>query len=64
MRLTVFWERMTDHFGTGYAETFARDHVMSELVVRTVDEALDAGWDAEDVWRVVCNVMNAPREQR
>ncbi|CAL9315043.1 MULTISPECIES: DUF3046 domain-containing protein [Streptomyces] len=64
MRLTVFWERMTDHFGPGYADTFARDHVMSELGGRTVQGALDAGWDAKDVWRVVCTVMNVPQEQR
>ncbi len=49
MRLTVFWQRMAEHFGPGYAETFARDHVMSELGGRTVHEALDAGWEARDV---------------
>ncbi len=42
MRLTVFWERMTEYFGAGYADTFARDHVMSELGGRTVHEALAA----------------------
>ncbi|MEV7991178.1 DUF3046 domain-containing protein [Streptomyces sp. NPDC089424] len=64
MRLTVFWERMAEHFGTGYADTFARDHVMSELGERTVYQALDAGWEAKDVWRVVCAVMNVPQERR
>ncbi|MFB7656099.1 MULTISPECIES: DUF3046 domain-containing protein [unclassified Streptomyces] len=64
MRLTVFWERMADHFGPGYADTFARDHVMTELGGRTVNGALDAGWDAKEVWRVVCTVMDVPREQR
>jgi hypothetical protein len=55
---------MTDHFGPGYSDTFARDHVMTELGGRTVNEALDAGWDAKDVWRVVCTVMNVPGEKR
>ncbi|CAL9313582.1 DUF3046 domain-containing protein [Streptomyces griseoincarnatus] len=64
MRLTVFWERMSEYFGTGYADTFARDHVMSELGGRTVHEALEAGWDAKDVWQVVCSVMDVPRELR
>ncbi|MFJ4682508.1 DUF3046 domain-containing protein [Streptomyces sp. NPDC091377] len=64
MRLTVFWERMAEHFGTGGSETFARDHVMSELGGRTVDEALESGWAAKDVWRVVCSVMNVPQERR
>ncbi|MFE9599440.1 DUF3046 domain-containing protein [Streptomyces hokutonensis] len=64
MRLTVFWQRMTEHFGAGYAESFARDHVMTELGGRTVHEALDAGWETKDVWRVVCAVMNVPQESR
>lgn len=64
MRLTVFWQRMADHFGSGYADTFARDHVMTELGGRTVNEALDAGWEARDVWRVVCASMDVPYEKR
>ena len=35
MRLTIFWERMADHFGSGYANSFARDHVLSSLHART-----------------------------
>jgi hypothetical protein len=64
MRLTVFWQLMADHFGSGYADTFARDHVMTGLGGRTVHEALDAGWEAKDVWRVVCATMDVPAEKR
>ncbi|WP_030618822.1 DUF3046 domain-containing protein [Streptomyces sclerotialus] len=64
MRLTDFWQRMADHFGTAYADSFARDHVMSDLGGRTVNEALAAGWSAKEVWRVVCAVMNVPDEKR
>jgi hypothetical protein len=64
MRLTVFWQRMADHFGPGYADTFARDHVMTELGGHTVHQALEAGWEAKDVWHVVCAVMNVPQEKR
>jgi hypothetical protein len=60
MRLTDFWERMTEHFGATYADSFARDHVMSGLGGRTVYEALDAGWDAKDVWRAVCAAVDVP----
>lgn len=45
---------MHEHFGEAYAESFAQDHVMGELGGRTVRQALDAGWEAKDVWRVVC----------
>ncbi|KUJ35569.1 hypothetical protein MBT84_12465 [Streptomyces sp. MBT84] len=64
MRLTVFWQRMADHFGETYADTFARDHVMSELGGRTVHQALDSGWEARDVWRAVCTAVEIPHEKR
>ncbi|WP_189133062.1 DUF3046 domain-containing protein [Wenjunlia tyrosinilytica] len=64
MRLTEFWRRMRAHFGEAYADSFARDHVMSQLGGRTVMEALDAGWDAKDVWRAVCAAMDVPASKR
>lgn len=64
MRLTIFWQRMADHFGAAYADSFARDHVMADLGGRTVHEALDAGWSVKEVWRVVCSVMDVPPEKR
>lgn len=64
MRLTVFWQRMAEHFGPAYADSFAHDHVMSELGGRTVNQALEDGWDAKDVWRAVCTAMDVPFERR
>lgn len=64
MRLTIFWERMADHFGEVYAESFARDHVMSELGGRTVYQALEEGWEAKDVWRAVCAAVDVPADKR
>ncbi|GAA2341085.1 DUF3046 domain-containing protein [Streptomyces cuspidosporus] len=55
---------MADYFGEGYADSFARDHVMSELGGRTVHQALDAGWEAKDVWRGVCRAMEIPADRR
>ncbi|MGY3679276.1 DUF3046 domain-containing protein [Streptomyces sp. TE33382] len=64
MRLTIFWERMADHFGEGYADSFAHDHVMAELGGRTVHQALADGWDAKDVWRGVCTAVDVPAHKR
>ncbi|MFC0598910.1 DUF3046 domain-containing protein [Streptomyces palmae] len=64
MRLTVFWQRMADYFGESYADSFARDHVMSELGGRTVHQALEAGWEAKDVWRGVCRALEIPYDKR
>jgi len=55
---------MRDHFGPGYAESVAHDHVLAELGGRTVDQALAAGVEAKRVWRVVCEEFEVPRAKR
>ena len=64
MRLSEFWLRMRDHFGPGYAESVARDHVLAALGGRTVDQALAAGVGAKRVWRAVCEEFDVPRVKR
>ena len=54
VRLTDFWGRMERRFGAAYAESYARDMVLSELGGRTVREALADGDDVQTVWRAVC----------
>jgi Protein of unknown function (DUF3046) len=60
VRLTVFWERMTQQFGAAYVDSFARDHVMSELGGRTVNQALAQGVSAREVWVAVCRSLDLP----
>ena len=50
MRSSEFWELMREEFGSGYAATLAREHVVSALGERTADQALAAGVDAREVW--------------
>lgn len=60
MRLTQFRELMEDEFGAVRAAALARDHVFAELGDRTVDQALEYGLDARDVWRAVCRDYEVP----
>ena len=60
MRLTEFWARMREQFGDVYAESLAKDYVLSNLDGRTVNEALADGVDAKVVWRAVCDTFNVP----
>ena len=64
MRLTVFWERMAEFFGEAYADSVAKDHVLSTLGGRTVDKALADGEDVKAVWRAVCEAFNVPDRLR
>jgi len=64
MRLTEFWERMRAQFGEVYAESVAKDYVLSALGNRTVDQALAEGTDAKTVWRAVCEAFKVPERQR
>ena len=64
MRLTEFWELMRAQFGEGYAESVAKDYVLSNLGGRTVNKALADGEDAKVVWRAVCETFNVPASRR
>jgi len=64
VRLTMFWERMRAQFGDVYAESVAKDYVLSNLGGRTVNRALAEGEDAQVVWRAVCETFNVPESLR
>ena len=51
-------------FGERYAESVAKDHVLSNLGGRTVNKALGDGEDAKVVWRAVCEAFNVPDSLR
>jgi len=51
---------MKAFFGEGYAESVAKDYVLSTLDNRTVNRALADGEDAKVVWRAVCETFNVP----
>ena len=60
----MFWEQMTTFFGEGYAESVAKDQVLSTLGGRTVVTALADGEDAKKVWRAVCETFSVPESLR
>ncbi|MFC4945575.1 DUF3046 domain-containing protein [Pseudonocardia sp. GCM10023141] len=64
MRMTYFRELMETEFGGVRAASIARDHVLSQLGGRTVEQALAAGFDAKDVWIAVCDAYDVPPARR
>ena len=64
VRLTMFWDLMRGQFGDAYAESVAKDYVLSGLGGRTVNKALADGEDAKVVWRAVCDTFNFPESLR
>jgi hypothetical protein len=64
VRLTEFWARMKEQFGDAYAESLAKDYVLSNLGERTVNKALADGEDPKVVWRAVCDTFNVPDSLR
>jgi hypothetical protein len=49
---------MRERFGAAYVDSFAHDHVMSELGGRTVNQALEQGVSAKEVWSAVCRSLD------
>lgn len=64
MRHTEFWARMSQQFGATYADSFARDFVVTELGGRTVYQAIADGEDVKEIWRAVCDALNLPPSVR
>jgi hypothetical protein len=64
MRLTEFWGRMREQFGDAYAESVAKDYVLSGLGDRTASRALADGEDAKVVWRAISETFNVPDRLR
>lgn len=54
MRLTEFWDHMTETFGHSYATSVATDQSLSQLGGDTINEALAGDWDTKAVWMAVC----------
>ncbi|MDQ1617556.1 MAG: hypothetical protein QOE19_125 [Actinomycetota bacterium] len=63
MRLTDFWERMRLVFGP-HADSLAKNHVLSQLGNRTVEQALADGEPTRNVWRGVCEGLEVPPQHR
>jgi hypothetical protein len=64
VRLTVFWQKMRGQFGDIYAASVAKDHVLTDLGGRTVDQALAAGVEPKEIWRAVCEAFEIPEGSR
>ena len=60
----MFWDLMRAEFGEAYAESVAKDYVLSGLGDRTVNKALADGEDAKVIWRAVCDTFNIPESLR
>lgn len=55
---------MEDALGPAYARAWADTHVLADLSGRTVSEALTAGEDPKEVWRVVWATLGLPAKDR
>lgn len=64
MRLTDFWRRMDEQFGSGYSQSVAKDYVLAGLGGRTITQALADGEDVKMIWRAVCGAFNVPDRLR
>jgi len=54
MRISDLRERLSLSFGEAWASSFSQDIAISELDSLTVNEALKAGRESDEIWRAVC----------
>ena len=56
-------ERLSLSFGVAWAPSFSEDIAIIELGSLTVNEALKAGREADEIWRAVCKQCPAETEK-
>lgn len=55
---------MEDEFGSAYAASLARAHVLLALGNRTAQQALDDGVPPREVWLALCVDLDVPESRR
>jgi hypothetical protein len=63
MRISDLRERLTLSFGESWAPSFSADIAISELGSLTVNQALAAGLEADEIWKAVCKQCPAETEK-
>ncbi|MBG0559937.1 DUF3046 domain-containing protein [Actinoplanes aureus] len=53
MRLTDFWDRLEQTFGSAYARSIAADYTFTDLSGRTINQSIAQGVDTATIWRAV-----------
>ena len=54
MRISDLRERILLSFGPEWAPSFSADIAISELGSKSVNEALAAGFEPDEIWRALC----------
>lgn len=62
MRVSEFWQAVTDEFGEAYGRSVTRDIVLGEFDSTAV-QAIAAGEDTRDVWTALCRATDVPKER-
>ncbi len=63
MRISDLRERLTLSFGESWAPSFSADIAISELGSLTVNQALAAGREADEIWKAVCKQCPAETQK-
>lgn len=63
MRLSEFWQAVTDEFGGAYGRMIVHDLVLTELGDSSAQDALARGVPARDVWLALCRASDVPPQR-
>lgn len=61
MRVSEFWQAVTDEFGDAYGRSLTRDLVLREFGDLTAVQAIASGEDTREIWFALCSATDVPR---
>lgn len=63
MRLSEFWQAVSDEFGPEYGRVLTGDLVLVELDDQSAEQALAAGVPPREVWLALCRACDVPKSR-
>lgn len=64
MRLSEFWQLVSEEFGEAPGRHLAATLSLTRFGSTTAEEALDQGEDPKAVWAEICRMKDVPEERR
>ncbi len=63
MKLSRFYELVSDEFGPGFSEVILNDTRLTDFNDKTPAELIAMGEDRREVWLSICASQQVPRER-
>jgi hypothetical protein len=63
VRLSEFWQAVSDEFGDAYGRVLTRDLVLGDTGGMTAEQAIAKGIPTREIWVALCKAADVPQSR-